>query len=181
MIGTCACKAIRAGLELAQLVAAADSGLGMHADQFALPQPLHRCVEGIMAVPAVHRDQPGMFDDEVDRFHVRHLGLDHEVHPAATLTGGEQRREPIQVTGVVLGEQSAAALRNVFQPAEGELRSVHRDDRRYDPLSEPVKRLWHGGRSFHPFAVSHVGGCALRLCVRARRFQCPQYFLPPLP
>src|SRR5271156_84591 len=138
----------RTGLELSEFETATAGGLRMHPDEFALAQPLHGDVQCVLSVPAVHRNEPGVLDDVVDRLHVGHLGLDHEVHPPAPFTYGEQRREPVEVAGVVLGKQRAAALGNVLQAAERELRSVHRDHRRHYPLAEPVKRLCHARSSF---------------------------------
>src|ERR1700739_4094496 len=50
----------RPGLKLPEFETAADGGLGMHPDQFALTQPLYRDCESVVALPRVPRGATGM-------------------------------------------------------------------------------------------------------------------------
>src|SRR6516225_8606573 len=133
----------RPGLELPEFVTATDGGLGMHPDEFALPQPLHGHRVRVVPHGAVHRDQPEVLDRIVDRLHVGHLGFDHEAQPSLAFLGGDRRTHPVQVAGVVERNQAAAPRGNVLEAFEVELGSVHRGDSRNNYLRQAEKRLCH--------------------------------------
>ncbi|COZ06503.1 Uncharacterised protein [Mycobacterium tuberculosis] len=101
-------------LEPFELEATADGGLRVDPDQFPFAQPLHRHRIGATAGAPVHRNGPGVPDQEVDQPHPLHLGLDHEPHPATPTMHGQRGRQPIDIAGVIDSDHGAALVGHIL-------------------------------------------------------------------
>ncbi|PQM49648.1 hypothetical protein C1Y40_00124 [Mycobacterium talmoniae] len=119
----------RAALELLELKAAADRGLGVDADQLAGLEVLAGGLERRGAVVAVHRDVAAAAHDRAGDAVIEHLLFGHEPHLAAqTLLVGRQAGEgEVEVAGVVDRDDGPAGLGQV----------LHSGDRELQPLQTP--------------------------------------------
>jgi hypothetical protein len=117
----------RAGLELLDLEAAADRGLGIDADELAILECLTGAFERCRAVNAIHLDVPQAAHDRAADLAVEDFLLCHEPDLAAEvlLVGGQAGEGEVEVAGVVDGDDGTARGRQVLDAGHGELQPLH--------------------------------------------------------